>query len=118
MEQTSLRSGIRVEAQRVVVLPGDVKSPGYLQEGRGAVRSARLAAGFVLRRIPQRRDSASFGVERNLDVVVFVRDEHPEAPLLGHLRHPVSGVIVRRGRARGGRSSSLLRISSTLCRGM
>src|SRR5207253_4584618 len=107
MKQARLCPGIRIDTKRGVILPGDVQSPRHLQNGRGTVRFACFTTRLISGRVPGGCDFAAFWVERDLHVIVLVRHEHPVAPLLGDLRHPVAGVIVWRGRARGSWSSAL-----------
>src|SRR6266550_6990013 len=108
-EEASLGPGIRIHTERAVVLPIDVQPPRHLQESGSTVRPACLTARLILDWIPGARDFATFGVERNLHVIALVRHDHTVTPLFGDLRHPVSGHIVRGGRARGSGRSTLRR---------
>src|SRR5580704_10159883 len=48
VEQASLRAGVRLDLQCVVVLPGDVQARGYAHQTSRAVSLALIARGFVL----------------------------------------------------------------------
>src|SRR5580704_13532426 len=52
VEHASLRAGVSLDLQRVVVLPGDVQARGYAHQTSRAVSLALIARGFVLGRIP------------------------------------------------------------------
>ena len=66
VKQSRLHSGIRLDFQRHIVLPGDVQTPGDAHQSRGAVRPALLARRFVLRRIPRVGDPLAFVVYRDV----------------------------------------------------
>ena len=84
-----LRAGLGVDAQRAVVLPGDVKPPGRAHPRADAERLA--AAGLL--RLPEVCDAAAFAVERHAAVVALERHHHAVAPVFGDHRHPVAGEV-------------------------
>src|SRR5439155_12965552 len=65
MKQPRLRAGIRLDLQRLLVLPGDVHAAGDAHDIADAVRSTRVAVGGVLRGIPGVGRAPRGGVERH-----------------------------------------------------
>src|SRR6266516_5905928 len=100
MKEACLGPGIRIHTQRVVVLPINVQPPRDLQDSGSTIRPASLTARLILSWIPGICDLTAFGIERNHNVIAFVRHNHAETPLFGYLRYPISRVIVRGSRAR------------------
>src|SRR5215471_2672160 len=97
MEQASLLSGIRIDSQRVVVLPIDMQAARHSEDIGGAVTLACVSACLIFRRIPRVCDFTPFGVQRNFYVIAFIRNDHPETPLFGNNRYPISCEIERCG---------------------
>src|SRR5881628_4097925 len=100
MKEACLCPGIRIHTQRVVVLPINVQPPRNLQDSGSTIRPACLTTGLIFGWIPGICDFTAFGVERNHNVIAFVRHNHAETPLFGDLRYPISRVIVRGRSAR------------------
>ena len=92
--------GIRIDAQRVVVLPINVYPPGNLHDRGSGVRLARQAGRLIFGRVPGVRHFAPFGVQRNKLKIIFVRHHHPVAPQFGDDRYPVAREILRGRRPR------------------
>ncbi len=112
VEQPDLVSVVDVYLQRAVVLPRDVQAHRQPHDARGAERAALFAGGDVFRRIPRVGRRRAVRVERHARVVAFGRRHHPEAPVLGNRRCPITSQIDRRrlfGRPRrlGGAAASL-----------
>ena len=95
-QQPGLLSRVRLDLERPVVGPGDVEAAGHAHDVRRAVRLAVILAGLVFRRVPLIREFCAGRVQEEVRVVAFGRRHHPEAPVLGHDRHPVAGQIDRR----------------------
>ena len=89
MELASLGSGIRIYTQRVVVLPINVQPPWDLQDSGSTVCLALVTACSILGWIPPACDVTTFGVERNLLVIAFIRHKHSVTPHFGYDRYPI-----------------------------
>ena len=64
-ERARLRAGVRLDLQRLVVLPGDVEAAGHAHDAGGAIGLALLARRFVSRRIPGVSGLTAGRVERH-----------------------------------------------------
>ena len=70
MEEARLRSGIRIDAERGVVFPGNVQASRHAHDICGAVRTALLTGRFIFRWLGLQNDpwpglgaGLAFGVE-------------------------------------------------------
>ena len=81
-ESSRLRSGLRIDAQRVRRLPRDVKATGQAHDASGAITLALLAVPFIVAWIPGRRDPPSRGVERHV-IAVAARRRGGRLPVAG-----------------------------------
>src|SRR5881409_2800458 len=95
MKEACLGPGVRIHSQGVVILPINVEPAWHLQQTRGTVGSARLAAGLIFRRVPGIGDFTAFWIEWHMNVIAFVGYDHAVTPLFGYFRYPVSRQIVR-----------------------
>ena len=75
MEQASLGPGVRLNLERVVVLPGDVEMCRLSHHTRRAVRFALVSFGFVLHRIPLHSRLGAFCLVRNTAAQRWVRTQ-------------------------------------------
>ena len=62
MKESSLRSLISFNLERVVVLPRNVNSTRHTHDSSGPVCFALLAGRFIFDRVPRVADFAGFGV--------------------------------------------------------
>ena len=93
MQQARLRSGIRFDLERVVVLPGDVQARGYAHQTSRAVSLALIAGGFVLGRIPFLSDLLACWIQGHSREIALGRRDHAEAPVFADDGNPVAGEI-------------------------
>ena len=95
-QDSSLRAGIGIHLERVVVLPRDVNTARHAHQRGRTVGLALLTGGFIFRRIPGVRNLCRLRGDRNALVVAFPRRHHAPAPVLSHDRDPVPSQIDRR----------------------
>src|SRR5439155_13482538 len=95
MKEACLGPGIRIQTQRVVVLPINVQPPRNLQDSGSTIRPACLTTGLIFGWIPGICDFTAFWDERNYNVIAFVRHNHAESRLFGDFGYPIFLVIVR-----------------------
>src|SRR6266478_5132469 len=93
VEHTSLRSGVRLELYRLIILPGDVQAARQAHDVCGAVALALLSGGLILRRVPGISCFAAVGIQGNARVVSLWRSEHPPAPVFRHDGYPVAAHV-------------------------
>src|SRR6202021_2989257 len=93
VQETCLRSGIRFDLERVVVLPSDVQARGYAHQTSRAVCLALIAGGFVLGRIPFLGDLLACWIQRHSRDIALGRRDHAEAPVFADDGTPVAGQL-------------------------
>ena len=96
VQKTSLGPGICIDSKRVIVLPINMQPPRNFHDRGGAVSLALICGGLIFGRIPGVCGLAALEIERNTDVIAFVRHDHAVAPVLGDHRYPIPREILRR----------------------
>src|SRR5260370_31586680 len=81
-------------SQRRVILPINVEPTRNLHDRGGTIPLAFVAIRLIFGRVPGIRDFAPLCVERGNDVIAFIRDYHPVAPVLGYNRFPITRQIL------------------------
>src|SRR5688572_1120710 len=105
-KQSGLRASVRLDLQRRVVLPGDPQAPGQAHDAAGAVGTALLSCGFVLRGIPALSHLAPLGVQRDRVDHALGRRDHAVLPVFDDRRYPVASEVDRRRLSRRGRRTA------------
>ena len=99
LEHASLRAGVRVELQSVVVSPVNVETAGHTHQRRWTIRPALVWLCLRLGEVPRVSNLPRLSTERQHAVVALGWNQHPQVPMLGDDRHPIPREIFRGRRA-------------------
>src|SRR5262245_26141969 len=92
MEHANLSSYIRLDLQRLVILPRDVKPARNPHDARCTISFALLSSRLILRRIPGVGHFTALWVQRYSCIVALVWKHAPSPVLVDH-RNPIAGHI-------------------------
>lgn len=115
MKYSRLRACVELHLERVIVLPGDVRSSGPPDNSSSAKCFALFTRSFVFRRVPSLSGFPALRVQRNRFSIAFGRYRHSRAPVFGDQGDPISGDINGRGCSWRGRWSRWLPNARRLC---